>query len=113
MYLFRISAGQPTFLTEDFLNYILSLGSCLDGREIRALLGFYPAWNDDPLPTFRDNLSVPSSRVKKSNIFFDFSTYCYIDINLVADLFEICGCPYTRMVGSGALTDLLRFVNAM
>ena len=112
MYLFQISAGPPTSLTEDFLNHILSLGSCLDSREVRALLGFCAAWSGNPLPTFRNNLSVPSSRVKKSKI-FDFSTYYYIDINLVANLFEICGCPYTRMVGSGALTDLLRFVNAM
>ena len=113
MYLFRISAGPPTSLTEDFLNHILSLGSCLDSREIRALLGFYAAYSGNPLPTFWDNLSVPSSRVKKSEVFSDFSAYCYIDINLVANLFEICGRPYTRMVGNGALTDLLRFVNAM
>jgi len=43
MYLFRISAGPPTSLTEDFLNRILSSGACLDSREIRALLGYYAA----------------------------------------------------------------------
>ena len=34
--------------------------------EICALLGYYAASNGNPLPTFRDNVSVPSSRVKKS-----------------------------------------------
>jgi hypothetical protein len=34
--------------------------------EICALLGCYAESNDSPLPTFRDNLSVSSSRVKKS-----------------------------------------------
>jgi hypothetical protein len=43
MYLFRISAGPPTSLPEDFLNYALSSGSCLDSREIRALPGYYAA----------------------------------------------------------------------
>jgi hypothetical protein len=31
-----------------------------------ALLGYYAAPNGNPLLTFRDNVSVPSSRVKKS-----------------------------------------------
>ena len=34
--------------------------------EIWALLGYYAASGGDPLPTFRDNLSVQSSRVKES-----------------------------------------------
>jgi hypothetical protein len=34
--------------------------------EICALLGYYAASNDNLLPTFRDNVSVPSSRIKKS-----------------------------------------------
>jgi hypothetical protein len=29
-------------------------------------VGYYAASSANPLPTFRDNLSVPSSRVKKS-----------------------------------------------
>jgi hypothetical protein len=33
---------------------------------ICALLGYYAASNGNPSPTFRDNVSVPSSRVKKS-----------------------------------------------
>jgi hypothetical protein len=36
-----------------------------DIDEIRALLGCYAESNGNPLPTFRDNLLVPSSRVKK------------------------------------------------
>jgi hypothetical protein len=34
--------------------------------EICALLGYYEASCGNPLPTFRDNISVPSSTVKKS-----------------------------------------------
>jgi hypothetical protein len=34
--------------------------------EICALLGHYAALRDSPLPKFRDNVSVPSSRVKNS-----------------------------------------------
>jgi hypothetical protein len=34
--------------------------------EMCALLGYYAASNGDPLPTFWDNVSVPSSRVEKS-----------------------------------------------
>jgi hypothetical protein len=37
-----------------------------DVDQICALLRNYAASNDNPLPTFRDNVSVPSSRVKKS-----------------------------------------------
>jgi hypothetical protein len=38
----------------------------LSFREIGALLGYYAASSGNPLPTFRDNVSVPSSKVKKS-----------------------------------------------
>jgi hypothetical protein len=38
--------------------------------EICALLQYYAACSCNSLPTFRDNLSVPSSRVKKSRKFF-------------------------------------------
>jgi hypothetical protein len=38
-----------------------------DVDEICALLGCYAASNGKSLPTFRDNVSVPSSRVKKLN----------------------------------------------
>jgi hypothetical protein len=42
-----------------------------EADEICALLGYYAASNGNPLPTFRDKLSVPSSRVQKSNFFMD------------------------------------------
>jgi hypothetical protein len=35
-------------------------------EEIGALLGYYAAYGDNSLPTFRDKLSVPYSRVKKT-----------------------------------------------
>jgi len=34
--------------------------------EIFALMDYYAAYGDNYLPTFRDNLSIPSSNVKKS-----------------------------------------------
>jgi hypothetical protein len=37
-----------------------------DVDEIWTLLGYYAASSSNPLRTFRDNVSVPSSRVKKS-----------------------------------------------
>jgi len=37
--------------------------------EIYAILGHYAAYIGVSLPTFRDHLSVSSSRVKKSKIF--------------------------------------------
>ena len=42
----------------------LSLTSALDGSENCALLGYYAASSGNYLPTFRDNLSVPSSRAE-------------------------------------------------
>jgi hypothetical protein len=43
-----------------------------DVTEICALLEYYAAMSGSSVPTFRDNLSVPSSRVKKANkkVFF-------------------------------------------
>ena len=38
--------------------------------ETCAPLGYYAAYGGNSLPTFRDNLSVSSSRVKKSKDFF-------------------------------------------
>jgi hypothetical protein len=48
-----------------------------DADEICALLGYYAALIGSPVPTFRDNISVPSLRVKKSKtkaFFSDFLT---------------------------------------
>jgi len=42
------------------------LGFRREVDEICALLGYYAECSDNFLPTFRDNLSVPSSRVKNS-----------------------------------------------
>jgi hypothetical protein len=36
-----------------------------DTDEIWALLGYYAASNGNPVPAFRDNVSLPNSRVKK------------------------------------------------
>jgi len=37
-----------------------------DVKKICALLGFYIAYSDNSLPMFRDNISVPFLRAKKS-----------------------------------------------
>jgi hypothetical protein len=37
-----------------------------EANEICASLGYCAAYGGNSLPTFRDNLTVPSSRVKKS-----------------------------------------------
>jgi hypothetical protein len=37
----------------------------MDDHVICFLLGYYAAYRGNSLPTFRDNLSVPSSRIKK------------------------------------------------
>jgi hypothetical protein len=39
--------------------------------EICALLGYFAASTDNPLPTFRDNASVPSSGASKSKTLED------------------------------------------
>jgi hypothetical protein len=41
-------------------------GLCCDVDKICTLLGYYAALNGNPLPTFWDSISVPSSGVKKS-----------------------------------------------
>jgi hypothetical protein len=59
------------------------LGFRCDVDEICALLGYYTALSGNPLLTFWDNVSVPSSRVKKSmqkvheekDFFLEFLTY--------------------------------------
>ena len=46
--------------------------------ESYALQGYYTAQNDNSLPTFRDKLSVPSSRINKSRFlnFLNLSWIC-------------------------------------
>jgi hypothetical protein len=45
---------------------VLAILSALFNFEICAVLGYYVALNGNHLSTFRNNVSVPSSRVKKS-----------------------------------------------
>jgi hypothetical protein len=52
--------GLQTFLTS------VITGFRRDVNDICAVLGYYAASNGNPLSTFRDNVSVPFSRVKKS-----------------------------------------------
>jgi hypothetical protein len=48
-------------------NFVLSVisGFRRDAEELCALLGYYAASSGNPLRTFRDNVSLPSSRIKK------------------------------------------------
>ena len=46
--------------------YTLISGFRRELDEICTLLGYYTALKGSPVPTFRDNLSVPSSMVKKT-----------------------------------------------
>ena len=57
--MFRNVGNKLTFLISGFRR---------DVEEICALLGYYAASCGHCLPTFRDNISVPSSRIRKSNI---------------------------------------------
>jgi hypothetical protein len=41
-------------------------GFCHNVDEICALLGYYTVYSANSVPTFQDNLQVPSSRVRKS-----------------------------------------------
>jgi hypothetical protein len=53
------------YFIEPFWFFVIS-GFRHDVDEICALLGYYIALSGSSVPTFRDNLSVPSPRVKKS-----------------------------------------------
>jgi len=55
-----IRSGQPHVLA-----------GLLPGKEPCAFLGYCAAYSGNSLPTFRDNLSVPSSRVKNPLTFRD------------------------------------------
>ena len=58
-------------LSQDFEKRLLTSscrvisGFCREVDEICGLLGYYAACSGKPLPTFRHNMTVPSSRVKK------------------------------------------------
>jgi hypothetical protein len=51
-------------MTWDLMQVYRRFGRTYCLLEICALLGYYAAPSGNPLPTFRDNVSVPSSRVK-------------------------------------------------
>jgi hypothetical protein len=48
------------------MNMCVMLSAVVSTTLDLALRGYYAASCDNPLPSFRDNVSVPSSRVKKS-----------------------------------------------
>jgi hypothetical protein len=50
-----------------------------DADEIFALLGYKATSSGNPLPTFRDNLSVPSSRIKKSLEYWSDTLFRNVD----------------------------------
>jgi hypothetical protein len=54
----------PFSIIATLIKFLIS-GFRRDVDEIWALLGYYAASSANPLSTFRDNVSVPSSRVKK------------------------------------------------
>jgi len=60
----KISSTPRNDIT-NLLRLIVKFTS-LDGHEIWAILGYYAARGGNSSPTFRDNLSVPSSRVKNN-----------------------------------------------
>jgi hypothetical protein len=68
---FRITYGTNTrfacsVITRDRVPPYGISGFRRNPDEIGALLGYYATSNGNPLPTFGDNVSVPSSRVNKS-----------------------------------------------
>jgi hypothetical protein len=61
--------GQAALALSCVLHFNLN---CL-GFEIRSFLGCYTAYSGESLPIFRDNLSVPTSGVNKSNYYASIS----------------------------------------
>jgi hypothetical protein len=70
----QVTRGRPKFGTSSLkiYRYIIKFHLCVISGyprgvdEICAILGFYATCNGSFLPTFRVNISVPSSRVKHS-----------------------------------------------
>jgi hypothetical protein len=63
-----LSATEPEVSTKYRhwpLLWVLTSGFRRDIDEIYLLLGYYAVSSGKPLPTFRYNVSVPSSRAKK------------------------------------------------
>jgi hypothetical protein len=64
-------------LTQNMSLHLKMLSQIVKIIELCDLLGYYAALSDSSVPTFRDNLSFPLSRVKKSEkktSFLDFLT---------------------------------------
>jgi hypothetical protein len=59
---------ETPVLNSTLLVFLFISGFRRDVDEIYALLGYYAASSGNPLPTFRDNVPVPFSRVKKSKV---------------------------------------------
>jgi hypothetical protein len=67
-----------------------------DADEICALLRPWAASSGNPLPTFRDNVSVPSSRVKKSR-----KNTCFLDFLAAEDGID----TFSPNIGKGLPLD--------
>jgi hypothetical protein len=83
---FRLDTKVPCIAIGAWvLTYILYAiwGFRRDADEICVLLGYYAASNGNTLPTFRDNVSVPSSRVKKSKKNADLMHFAEILIRYI------------------------------
>jgi hypothetical protein len=66
---FQITKHTRNYLQEFYGRHECKISGFLcDVDEICALLGYYAASSGNPLPTFRNNVSVPSSRVKNSSL---------------------------------------------
>ena len=72
-YVLVLKHGKETFV---FCTLVYLLEDNL--RKIWALLASYAAQSGNCVPTFRDKLSVPSSRVKKSNSSWNYHSRCII-----------------------------------
>jgi hypothetical protein len=64
-------------------------------RSAGALVWHYAAWNGNPIPTFRNNLSVPSTKVK---IFKKIDCLTLVD--------GLTGCPKTSVRNYSALRNI-------
>lgn len=61
--------GCERDVRQDTLRFVVTLDFCREVDEHCGLLGYYAAYSDNSLPTLRDNVLAPSSKVKnpKSN----------------------------------------------
>jgi hypothetical protein len=68
----RLESSAAKYVMEDHGFRVIS-GFRRDYDEIYSLLEYYAASNGNALPTFRDNVAVPSSRImtSKKKIFLD------------------------------------------